>query len=93
MYTFVPADRDDHDPVVQVTTDQFTDEKSDLWEVYSIANLQKVMGREWHTIGVPYDPETAKGVSPNPTGGGDPKKTAWVMFTPIPKSKAFPVVL
>jgi hypothetical protein len=23
---------------------------------------------------VPYNPETAKGVSPNPKGGGDPKK-------------------
>lgn len=48
------------------------------------------MRRYGHTIGVPYDPETAKGVSPNPTGGGDPKKTAWVTFIPIPKPKSIP---
>jgi hypothetical protein len=41
-------------------------------------------------MGVPYNPETAKGVSPNPTGGGDPKKTACVTFTPIPKPKSIP---
>jgi hypothetical protein len=33
MYTLVSADRDVHDPVVQVTPDQFTDEHSDLWNV------------------------------------------------------------
>jgi hypothetical protein len=31
MYTFVPADRGIHDPVIQVSTDQFTNEDSDLW--------------------------------------------------------------
>jgi hypothetical protein len=33
MYTFVPSYGDFHDPVVQVTTDQFTDDDSNLWHV------------------------------------------------------------
>jgi hypothetical protein len=55
--------------------------------------ILKGVRKEGHTIGVLYDPETAKGVSPNPTGGGDPKKTAWVTFTPIPKPKSIPCIL
>lgn len=41
-------------------------------------------------MGVPYDPAIAKGVSPNPIGGGDPRKTACVTFMPIPKPKSIP---
>jgi hypothetical protein len=41
--------------------------------------------RDWNTVAVPYNPEMAKGVSPNPTGGGEPKNTASVTNTPIEK--------
>jgi hypothetical protein len=39
---------------------------------------------------VAYSPETAKDVSPNPTGGGVPKNTACVTFIPILKPKNIP---
>ena len=45
---------------------------------------------ERHTIGVPYRPEIAKGLSPNPIGGGDPKNTACVTFIPTLKPKSMP---
>jgi hypothetical protein len=41
-------------------------------------------------MGVPYDPAIAKGLSPNPTGGGDPKNTACVTLIPILKPKSIP---
>jgi len=41
VYTFIPANRDLHDPVVQVTTDQFTNDDSDLRNVLSEAELGK----------------------------------------------------
>jgi len=41
-------------------------------------------------MGVAYEPEIAKGLSPNPTGDGVPKNTACVTFIPMLKPKNIP---
>ena len=73
--TAVTTDGPIHDPVIEITTQCLANEDSDLQSDQFVFLENETSSL---TMGVPYAPADAKGVSPKPAGGGCCRKTAFV---------------